>query len=255
MFVISKVLCYYINKYELLVKWRKELKMKKIIALLLVFIISVSFVACSGLKSGEVSTPTTHESDSEAKPNDDVNEIGKNEAENGSESEGFEPENPTGDMTTATQIMSEEQNGELPEIEGPDAFLEKFVLNPIDKYYIENMEMASSLSAMLDITNNTMMYWETEVNSVYSELMMLLGEDSEEFQKIKAEQKAFNNDLKISAEEIKRSAEESLTGSMINIEISYRIMLLYRGRAVELLCSAYNITNEVNVEIIEDAAG
>ena len=61
--------------------------------------------------------------------------------------------------------------------------------------------------------------------------------------------------MKISAEEIKRSAEESLTGSMINIEISYRIMLLYRGRAVELLCSAYNITNEVNVEIIEDAAG
>ena len=113
--------------------------MKKIIAMLLVLVISVSFVSCAGIKSGETSTSTTHESDSEAKPNDDVNEIGKNEADNESEGESFAPENPTGDMTTATQIMSEEQNGELPEIEGPDAFLEKFVLKPIDKYYIENI--------------------------------------------------------------------------------------------------------------------
>ncbi|MBE6730841.1 MAG: hypothetical protein E7564_04025 [Ruminococcaceae bacterium] len=229
--------------------------MKKLIALLLVLIISLSLVSCADRQENYTGDTQTSISQTESVPADDVNEIGKNEAESENEGESFVPENATGDMTTATQIMSEEQNGELPEIEGPDGFLEQFVLNPIDAYYIENMEMASSLSGMLDITNNTMMYWETEVNSVYSELMMLLGEDSEEFSKIKAEQKAFNNDLKISADEIKENAEASMTGSMINIEISYRIMLLYRGRAVELLCSAYNVTGEVNVEIITDAAG
>ena len=232
--------------------------MKRIIALFLTLIIAVSFVSCANLQLENESSPTPSTStpkEETTSKEEDKNEIGKNEAENTDENEALVPENTTGDMTTANQIISEEQNGELPEIEGPDGFLEKFALNPIDKYYIENMEMASSLSNMLDITNNTMMYWETEVNSVYSELMVLLGEDSKEFQKIKAEQKAFNNDLKVAADEIKKNAEESMTGSMINIEISYRIMLLYRGRAVELLCSAYNVTDEVNIEIVTDAAG
>ena len=100
-----------------------------------------------------------------------------------------------------------------------------------------------------------MKYWEAEVNSVYSELMIELGEDSEAFKKIKVEQNAFSNDLVVATNEIREEAEKNVTGSMVNIEISYRLMLLYRGRAVELLCSLYNITGEVNVTLLGDAAG
>lgn len=224
--------------------------MKRILVLLLVILFVFMLPACqnqsSGTNSGNKQELTVSNSEKEE------NESSKTESVSNSESESSAPEI---EMTTAVQISGDEQTGELPEIEGPERFVELFLKNPIDEYYLNEMETAASVSMMLNVTNNSMKYWEAEVNSVYSELMIELGEDSEAFKKIKVEQNAFSNDLVVATNEIREEAEKNVTGSMVNIEISYRLMLLYRGRAVELLCSLYNITGEVNVTLLGDAAG
>ena len=223
--------------------------MKKILALLLVVLMLSTLSACSQTEKNpavsgggnETSVSNSEKEETESKNNEE------SKAESEIESET--------DMTTAVQITGDEQTGELPEIEGPDKFVSLFLKNPIDAYYLEEMEMAPSVSVMLSVTNNTMKYWEAQVNATYSQLMVIFGENSPEFKSIKAEQTAFINDLTLATAEIKEKAEKELSGSMVNIEISYRLMLLYRGRAVELLCEAYNLTSEVNVAIITDAAG
>ena len=226
--------------------------MKKILALLLAVLMAVSFAACSDTK--ETSSASSSKNEETVSSSSEIKEAeSKTEEESKSESES-ETEDER-DMTTAVQITGDEQTGELPEIEGPDKFVSLFLKNPIDAYYLEEMEMASSVSMMLSVTNNAMKYWEAQVNATYSQLMVIFGENSEEFKDIKAEQTAFINDLALATGEIRENAEKELSGSMVNIEISYRLMLLYRGRAVELLCEAYNLTSEVNIAIITEAAG
>lgn len=221
--------------------------MKRIISLILITLMLFSLAACS---NNEVTESKIESTSSESEVLTENNEESENAEEN------VESVFTPSDMSTAIQIIDGEKNGELPEIEGPDKFVELFLKNPIDAYYIEEISMAPSVSAMLNVTNNSMKYWEAEINSVYSELMVLMGEDSEEFKKIKLEQNAWINDIAVSTQEIKAEIENSgVDGSMINIEISYRLMLLQRGRAVELLCSAYNLTGEVDVTITDEAAG
>lgn len=234
--------------------------MKRLMILMLALLLAITAAACSG--ENAVSDEKESEVVSDTVISEDVSEPESSEnTETETESEGEESEAESAvigenEMTTAIQVTGDEQSGELPEIEGSDAFVSLFLKNPIDEYYLTEMENAASVAAMLSVTNETMKYWEAEVNAVYSELMGLMGEDSAEWKAVASAQKAFVNDFAIASDEIREEAQNGVSdGSMVNIEISYRLMLLYRGRAVELLCSAYNITGEVNVELIPDAAG
>ena len=140
---------------------------------------------------------------------------------------------------------SEEENEDssmlpAPEI-GSDAFVEDFMNNPIDAQYVEEMEYAASVSAMIYACNTAAESWKDQIDAVY--MQILDAADAELAGEIKAEQEewlsAQNNELK----EIRETVESD--DVMASVTVAENIMLYYRSRAIDLCAVLYELDGQL----------
>ena len=214
--------------------------MKKIIALLLVGAISLSLSACSltGTQSSsqpEASATPTAAPEVTASPT-------------------VAPEATPAPEVTAAPEDSEAETKDLPKVEGTAEFLKAFEGNEIDTYYITEIGKAASVADMVSVNNKATQAWETLMNTVYDKVIAAVNTDANMAEKISTEQKAWASDVVIKTEEIKAGVKS--TGSMANVEISHKIMLIYRERCTELLSILFDKTGEITITMTTaDAVG
>lgn len=223
--------------------------MKKILSLLLICALALSLSACALTNQGSSASsaaPTESPAPTEepAKEPSEVPSAAPTEEPSSSASS-------EGSKVVAAQVKGEGESGSLPSIEGTQEFVEKFDGNEIDAYYLAEIAKASSINEMVDVTNKASQAWETQMNNTYDALMAAVNDDATENEKIGSQQTAWVNDINVTIEEIKAGASD---GSMANVEISYGVLLMYRGRCVELLSQLYNETGEVDVKMSSSEA-
>jgi uncharacterized protein YecT (DUF1311 family) len=133
-------------------------------------------------------------------------------------------------------------------VDGSDAFRQAFANNAIDTKYISDLQTATTVSEMVKVTNKASDNWEAQMNKAYDEIMEIYQNNESKSDDIKMEQAAWNNDLPIAIQEIKDGTDSE--GTMSNVVIAYKTMLLYRTRAAVLLNDIYEENGTVNVEIL-----
>ena len=218
----------------------------KILSLLLVCALLYCFTACA-LVNQEESSTVSESSASES--SQESSEEPSSQAPSEPESEA--QESGESSQVVAAQVKGEGESGELPGVEGSPEFLEKFEGNDIDNYYLTEIAKASSVTEMVSVTNQAAQYWESQMNTTYDQLMAAVEEDADAKEQISTEQTAWVNDINITVEEIKEGATD---GSLANVEISYGILLMYRGRCVTLLSQLYNYTGEISIQLASSEA-
>lgn len=134
------------------------------------------------------------------------------------------------------------ESGELPAVTGEEAFVGAFTKNDIDKAYLEEIEKAESIADMITVTNKATTAWETQLNYGFSQLSDTLT--GEELDQVTLEQSAWSNELTLAIDEIKAGAEGA--GSTGTLDVAYKVMLLYRSRAIVVFDHLYQTTGEVN---------
>lgn len=206
--------------------------MKKLVAIIAIVGICLSMTACS-LVGNSSSQESSSEVSVEVTPTP-APEISEEEVSSEPEVSEAEPEQ-----------GHDTESGELPVVNGSDDFIELFNGNDIDSYYLENINLAASVSEMVAVTEKTTRAWETQLNSSYSQLLVAYSSDAESNEKIAEEQSAWASDLPLMLEEIKESVNTG--NSMANLEISYRYMLVYRDRCAEILNMLYEKTDGVSI--------
>lgn len=225
--------------------------MKKILSLLLVCAIALSFGACALMNQGGESSESALPSETSSQVPEESSQLEATPSDPPQTSSESGESSSEGDKVVAAQVKGEGESGNLPGIEGSAEFVEKFEGNAIDSYYLDAISKASSVAEMVDVTNKVSQSWEAQMNTTYDQLLQAVSSDAAESDRIQSEQTAWNNDINITIQEIKDAASE---GSMANVEISYGILLMYRGRCVTLLSELYNYSGEVTVTMSSSEA-
>lgn len=128
---------------------------------------------------------------------------------------------------------------------GSDEFKTVFAENPIDEYYLTEMEFAASPSKLQEIVLKARDSWESAVNSAYSDAN-LACENEEEAAKLTEEQKQWADSIESSVQEIRSNNSDGLIAE-------YSIMLFFRTRTAELLNIVYENTG--NFELPDSGIG
>lgn len=218
---------------------------KKLLPVCLAALISFSLVGCAFVE------PNQNASTASQSPNQDESTNGGENSETGedgessidkSELEGMDPMHPDNVGT---------ESGELPVIEGDSAFVAAFTSNQIDFDYMDAMNKAGSVADMVKAANDAASAWETQINFSFTQLIDSLGEEDKEKEEL--EQSAWSNELSIAIDEIKAGVTDD-AGSSGSLDVAYKVMLLYRNRAVAIFEKLYEITGTVELHQAEGEA-
>lgn len=227
--------------------------MKKIVSLLLTAALALGLSGCaltnnpgSGEASGSPSPAPTAAASTEPQPTATPEATAEPSQEPASSSETSKA-----DPVVASQADGGDESGELPGIDGPEDFVNKFNGNPIDEYYLSEIKNAAAVSDMVEVTNKAAQAWETQLNTTFDKLAAAVNTDADENERVNNEQKAWANDINAMIEEIKAAAGE---GSLANVEISHGVMLMYRGRCIQLLSELYNKTGDFTIKMSSSEA-
>ncbi len=140
----------------------------------------------------------------------------------------------------------------LPMPTGEDAFVTAFNENPIDAQYLSENNTGLSTQDQMIIIGQATAHWETQMNYTYTKVLGLLNEtDSAQFE---IEQQAWIGEVPIYLDQFQQDTSD--LGSSGSVEYSYRTMILYRERAIELLSVEYEKNGNIElVSITGEAAG
>ena len=142
--------------------------------------------------------------------------------------------------TPAPEDISHYSSLPAPET-GSDAFIEEFMVNPIDAQYDEDMDNAASGSAMIDACNTASDSWKNQIDSVY--MLILENADKDTAEKVKAEQEEWVNNQNDQLREIRENVNKE--DAMAAVTASENIMLYYRSRAIDLCAVLYEIEGQI----------
>jgi uncharacterized protein YecT (DUF1311 family) len=181
-------------------------------------------------------------------PSPSASSSSSEQSSSASSSKSTESEAPAASKTAAPEPSEDPSSGNLPDVDGSDAFRQAFANNAIDTKYISDLQTATTVSEMVKVTNKASDNWEAQMNKAYDEIMEIYQNNESKSDDIKMEQAAWNNDLPIAIQEIKDGTDSE--GTMSNVVIAYKTMLLYRTRAAVLLNDIYEENGTVNVEIL-----
>ncbi len=217
--------------------------LKKLIYILLACTLLMGTAACNS-SLGEASATPAPESEESADPTPEPTP----EEESGEESESEEE-------VEVPVIEGEEElsySEELPMPTGDDEFVKAFNENPIDAQYIAENEEDLSTQSQMEVIGMATAHWETQMNYTYTKVLGLLDEeDTEQFE---IEQQAWIGEVPIYLDQFQEDTQD--LGTAGAMEYSYRTMILYRERAIELLSVEYEKSGEIElVSITGDAAG
>ncbi len=208
--------------------------MKKSLFLLLILTLSFALVACTQ-NSAPAVTP-------EPAPTATATATPAPESEDESEPETTATPAPTASTSdTSSDVPSSSQG--LPAIEGSEAFVALLTGNAIDTKYSDGITTAASTQESIESTNLATREWETQLNYTYTNLINTLSEDDKT--QLELEQDAWRNELPIYLEQFQEETEE--LGSSGSLEYAYRVMLLYRERALALFTLEFENSGEIEI--------
>lgn len=203
--------------------------MKKIIALCLCLVLVSALAACTAPaapvtpeeESTPVTTPTPTEEPTPA------------------------PEEPGAVPTPAPEGEETEQEFHgslLPMPESSDqAFVAAFMENPIDQRYLDDLDLASSLTEIADVNNAAAESWKNQIDAAYIHILEIA--DEETVSRVKAEQEAWLDAQNDQLQTIRDQAEEE--GAVAAVNVSENIMLYYRSRAIDLCAVLYSLEEQI----------
>lgn len=212
--------------------------MKKIIAILLTAALAASFTACGSGSTSSASS--TVESSSESSVSSAIN----SESSSASSEVSSEASSDVSSDTSSEESTPPIDGEKLPDVEGSEAFQAAFKDNAIDTAYLKTINSSDSVVALVRAGNNGSNQWQAMIDSTYNELLEKIT-DSEKLDTLKSEQSSWENSLSTEISKVK--ANVTSTGSLVNVEIAYGTMLIYRERAAALLAELFDITGTVDI--------
>lgn len=204
---------------------------KRAMSMLCCAALCLSMVACGQAEQTVEATPTPT-------PETEVVEVTPTPAP-----EEEEPEaTPTPAPEESEEEPAEEHHSVLPAPEtGSEAFREAFENNPIDVQYADDMEMAASVTGIVDACNTASKSWQAQIDSVYTQILERGAEDVVE--EVKAEQAAWMNNQSTELQAIRNSIAED--DPLAAVTVAQGIMLYYRTRAIDLCAVLFEIDGQL----------
>lgn len=124
---------------------------------------------------------------------------------------------------------------------GSEEFRKAFEENPIDAQYAADLELASSVAAIVAASNTASESWQEQIDSVYTQI--LERGDDETVEQVKEEQSHWVNEQSDALQEIRNAVSED--DSMAAVTVAENIMLYYRTRAIDLCAVLYEIDGQL----------
>ena len=204
---------------------------KRAMSLLCCAVLCLSMAACGQAEQTVEATPTPT-------PETEVVEVTPTPAP-----EEEEPEvTPTPAPEESEEEPAEEHHSVLPAPEtGSEVFREAFENNPVDVQYADDMEMAASVTGIVDACNTASKSWQAQIDSVYTQILERGAEDVVE--EVKAEQAAWMNNQSTELQAIRNSIAED--DPLAAVTVAQGIMLYYRTRAIDLCAVLFEIDGQL----------
>lgn len=155
------------------------------------------------------------------------------------------PEEPGAVPTPAPEGEENEQefHGSLlpmPE-SGDQAFVAAFMENPIDQRYLDDLDLASSMTEIADVNNAAAESWKNQIDAAYMHILEI--GDEETVNRVKAEQEAWLDEQNAQLQTIRDQVDAD--GAVAAVNVSENIMLYYRSRAIDLCAVVYSLEEQI----------
>ena len=124
---------------------------------------------------------------------------------------------------------------------GSEEFRKAFEENPIDAQYAADLELASSVAAIVAASNTATESRQEQIDTVYTQI--LERGDDETVEQVKEEQSHWVNEQSDALQEIRNAVSED--DSMAAVTVAENIMLYYRTRAIDLCAVLYEIDGQL----------
>ena len=210
---------------------------KKLICMVCGAAVIFSLAACSQTSSSAEPTPAPEVTAApEVTPAPEGADAEATPAPEGESESGTPTPAPEGDESadTHTSVLPAPESGS-------EEFRKAFEENPIDAQYAADLELASSVAAIVAASNTASESWQEQIDSVYTQI--LERGDDETVEQVKEEQSHWVNEQSDALQEIRNAVSED--DSMAAVTVAENIMLYYRTRAIDLCAVLYEIDGQL----------
>ena len=215
----------------------KNSVIKKLICMVCGAAVIFSLAACSQTSSSAEPTPAPEVTAApEVTPAPEGADAEATPAPEGEGESGTPTPAPEGDESadTHTSVLPAPESGS-------EEFRKAFEENPIDAQYAADLELASSVAAIVAASNTASESWQEQIDSVYTQI--LERGDDETVEQVKEEQSHWVNEQSDALQEIRNAVSED--DSMAAVTVAENIMLYYRTRAIDLCAVLYEIDSQL----------
>lgn len=215
----------------------KNSVIKKLICMVCGAAVIFSLAACSQTSSSAEPTPAPEVTAApEVTPAPEGADAEATPAPEGEGESGTPTPAPEGDESadTHTSVLPAPESGS-------EEFRKVFEENPIDAQYAADLELASSVAAIVAASNTASESWQEQIDSVYTQI--LERGDDETVEQVKEEQSHWVNEQSDALQEIRDAVSED--DSMAAVTVAENIMLYYRTRAIDLCAVLYEIDGQL----------
>lgn len=215
----------------------KNSVIKKLICMVCGAAVIFSLAACSQTSSSAEPTPAPEVTAApEVTPAPEGADAEATPAPEGEGESGTPTPAPEGDESadTHTSVLPAPESGS-------EEFRKAFEENPIDAQYAADLELASSVAAIVAASNTASESWQEQIDSVYTQI--LERGDDETVEQVKEEQSHWVNEQSDALQEIRNAVSED--DSMAAVTVAENIMLYYRTRAIDLCAVLYEIDGKL----------
>ena len=215
----------------------KNSVIKKLICMVCGAAVIFSLAACSQTSSSAEPTPAPEVTAApEVTPAPEGADTEATPAPEGEGESGTPTPAPEGDESadTHTSVLPAPESGS-------EEFRKAFEENPIDAQYAADLELASSVAAIVAASNTASESWQEQIDSVYTQI--LERGDDETVEQVKEEQSHWVNEQSDALQEIRNAVSKD--DSMAAVTVAENIMLYYRTRAIDLCAVLYEIDGQL----------
>ena len=215
----------------------KNSVIKKLICMVCGAAVIFSLAACSQTSSSAEPTPAPEVTAApEVTPAPEGADAEATPAPEGEGESGTPTPAPEGDESadTHTSVLPAPESGS-------EEFRKAFEENPIDAQYAADLELASSVAAIVAASNTASQSWQEQIDSVYTQILER-GVDAT-VEQVKEEQSHWVNEQSDALQEIRDAVSED--DSMAAVTVAENIMLYYRTRAIDLCAVLYEIDGQL----------